>query len=111
MLTHNDSDTKWFRAAAKVASAVYFTKKRVKFESPTGEKASPTRGQTFMYFGDNPAAFERVFSTEGGLMFPPPLAQRAAVDPEALADVIKQVPRVRAVNDAAERFEAEKAAG
>jgi hypothetical protein len=34
---------------------------------PSGEKASPTQGQAFFYFGDDLAAFGRVFSRLGGI--------------------------------------------
>jgi DNA N-6-adenine-methyltransferase (Dam) len=75
MLTHNYTDTKWFRAAATICSAVCFTNKtdvypsRTKFETPDGEKASPTQGQAFFFFGNDPTTFARVFA-DVGLVFP-----------------------------------------
>jgi ParB family transcriptional regulator, chromosome partitioning protein len=126
MLTNNSTDTEWFQAAYAVCNAICFTshvaeggRGRIHFTLPEGVvMGQPTQGQCFMYFGDDVEKFGRVFA-DIGLMFVPyrqPLArdaaERAAVDPEALADVIKQVPRVRAANADAERFdEISKAAG
>ncbi len=65
MLTHNYTDTHWFHTLADVASAICFTKGRIRFESPDGKKASPTQGQAFFYFGDKPHEFNKVFSDAG----------------------------------------------
>jgi phage N-6-adenine-methyltransferase len=86
LLTHNYTGSKWFRSAARAASAIYFNKTRIRFESPTGEKSDPTQWQCFFYYGDNPSAFARVFNTEGGLVFPPPLSIDARGDEVAKFD-------------------------
>ena len=65
MLTHNYTDTRWFHTLANVATAICFTKGRIRFGFPTGEKASPTQGQAFFYFGDKPHEFSKVFSDCG----------------------------------------------
>jgi phage N-6-adenine-methyltransferase len=65
MLTHNYTDTEWFQLAASVADAFCFTRGRVKFYKADGEVAAPTQGQAFFYFGDDVAAFDRVFSRLG----------------------------------------------
>ncbi|MBZ9973489.1 phage N-6-adenine-methyltransferase [Mesorhizobium sp. BR-1-1-8] len=65
MLTHNYTDTAWFQKLAKAASAICFTRGRVRFESPTGEKASPTQGQAFFYFGADAGRFVDVFRDTG----------------------------------------------
>lgn len=65
VLTHNYTDTRWFQQAAHEADAICFTKGRIRFESPTGEKAAPTQGQAFFYFGDDIARFHEVFSEIG----------------------------------------------
>ena len=57
MLTHNNTDTAWFHRVAARADAVCFTKGRVKFESPEGDIAAATNGQTFFYFGKEPRKF------------------------------------------------------
>lgn len=51
MLTHNYTDTAWFQALARAATAICFTKGRIRFVSPSGEVAAPTQGQAFFYFG------------------------------------------------------------
>ena len=70
MLTHNYTDTKWFQLAAKHCSAICFTRGRIAFESPTGEKAAPTQGQAFFYFGENTTEFTRLFSEIGFVVVP-----------------------------------------
>jgi phage N-6-adenine-methyltransferase len=65
MLTHSFTDTAWYQDAAGMAAAVCFTRGRIRFEKPAGEKASPVKGQSFLYFGDNPNAFRDVFEKYG----------------------------------------------
>jgi hypothetical protein len=83
----------------------------IKFISPPhGAEVLPTQGQAFFYFGEHIDSFASVFAEIGHLTVsyrPPPAHviaeadKRAAADPEALADVIGQVPRVHEDNDAA----------
>ena len=65
MLTHNYTDTAWFQKLARAATSICFTRGRVRFESPTGEKAAPTQGQAFFYFGKNPEGFCETFREIG----------------------------------------------
>jgi phage N-6-adenine-methyltransferase len=65
MLTHNYTDTGWFQKAARAATAICFTKGRIKFVSPDGEVAAPTQGQAFFYFGSDPGIFFDVFRDVG----------------------------------------------
>jgi phage N-6-adenine-methyltransferase len=65
MLTHNYTDTAWFQKAARAATAICFTRGRVKFEGPNGEVAAPTQGQAFFYFGDELIKFCEAFSDVG----------------------------------------------
>lgn len=68
VLTHNYTDTGWFQKLARAATAICFTKGRIRFESPSGEKASPTQGQAFFYFGPNIDAFVSAFDGEVGFV-------------------------------------------
>ncbi len=65
MLTHNYTDTRWFHIAESEASAICFTRGRIKFVSPEGELASPTQGQAFFYYGDRPDEFREAFAGRG----------------------------------------------
>jgi phage N-6-adenine-methyltransferase len=65
MLTHNCTDTKWFHKAANVADAFCFTSGRIKFYNAEGVGEQTPQGQAFLYFGDDVAAFGRVFSRLG----------------------------------------------
>jgi hypothetical protein len=65
VLTHNYTDTAWFQKLARAASAICFTRGRVRFVSPTGELAAPTQGQAFFYFGHDVAAFTEGFADVG----------------------------------------------
>jgi phage N-6-adenine-methyltransferase len=70
LLTHNFSDSAWFHSAARVASAVCFTRRRIAFIHALGKGSAPTQGQTFFYFGADVATFARRFSRHGLLMAP-----------------------------------------
>jgi phage N-6-adenine-methyltransferase len=65
LLTHNYTDTRWFHLAAKHATAILFTRGRIGFEDPAGNKAAPTQGQSFFYYGDNLAEFKNIFGEFG----------------------------------------------
>ena len=65
LLTHNYTDTGWFQKAAGLASALCFTRGRVKFYEPDGAIAAPTQGQAFHYFGDDVDSFRRAFASVG----------------------------------------------
>lgn len=70
VLTHNYTDTAWFQALASEASAICFTRGRIRFVSPKGELASPTQGQAFFYFGNDAGKFCDVFAGVGFLGTP-----------------------------------------
>jgi phage N-6-adenine-methyltransferase len=65
VLTHNYTDTAWFQSLAETASAICFTRGRVRFVSPAGELAAPTQGQAFFYFGSDVDIFADVFADVG----------------------------------------------
>jgi phage N-6-adenine-methyltransferase len=65
VLTHNYTDTAWFQSLAETASAICFTRGRVRFVSPAGELAAPTQGQAFFYFGSEVDIFADVFADVG----------------------------------------------
>ena len=69
LLTNNASDTGWFHTAYAACAGYCFTRGRISFlqarDGELLEKASPTHGQWFFYFGSNPDAFVRVFSEFG----------------------------------------------
>lgn len=64
-LTHNYTDTAWFQTLARAASAICFTRGRIRFVSPAGELAAPTQGQAFFYFGADINSFANVFGDVG----------------------------------------------
>ncbi len=68
VLTHNSTDTAWFNTLFGAASAICFTRGRVKFVSPKGKLASPAMGQAFTYFGKRPERFAEVFSEVGNVV-------------------------------------------
>jgi phage N-6-adenine-methyltransferase len=65
VLTHNYTDTAWFQKVMNSATAICFTRGRVRFYSPAGEIAAPTQGQAFFYFGDDLNRFVEAFSGIG----------------------------------------------
>jgi phage N-6-adenine-methyltransferase len=70
MLTHNYTDTAWFHQAASAAKAICFTRGRIRFYDPEGNLASPTQGQAFFYFGDEPERFASAFTSVGFVVAP-----------------------------------------
>jgi ParB family chromosome partitioning protein len=65
MLTHNYTDTAWFQKLASAATAICFTRGRIKFVSPDGRVAAPTQGQAFFYFGARLQTFTAHFADVG----------------------------------------------
>lgn len=66
ILVNNCTDTKWFQAAAKQASAICFTAGRISFWNADGKATSGnTRGQAFLYYGNNVNRFMQIFNEFG----------------------------------------------
>jgi len=74
MLTNNATDTEWFHTALDACAAVCFTKGRIRFlearDHDLLEKANPTHGQAFFYFGEDLAQFAKVFNEYGTVVRP-----------------------------------------
>lgn len=70
MLTHCNSDTRWYHDAWKHCSAFCQTRGRVRFYDASGTANSPTHGHVFMYFGARPAKFRDVFNQFGSISRP-----------------------------------------
>jgi len=72
VLTNNSTDTKWAAVLFQNASALCFTRGRVKFYSPT--KGCPSgslqQGQLFSYLGRRPDRFASVFREVGHIVTP-----------------------------------------
>jgi len=71
MLTNAYTETSWWHGLAKTSHAVCFTRGRIRFESPHGEKCVPTNGQSFIYFGKEVSEFHAVFEQFGVVMVKP----------------------------------------
>jgi phage N-6-adenine-methyltransferase len=70
LLTHNYTSSSWFQKAGEIVDAVCFTRTRIAFESANGEKAAPTQGQCFLYYGDDVEAFSTHFLEVGFILVP-----------------------------------------
>jgi phage N-6-adenine-methyltransferase len=68
MLTNSYTEVSWWHALAAASNAVCFTRGRIKFESPHGDKCAPTNGQSFFYFGTDLARLRAEFSDVGLIM-------------------------------------------
>lgn len=65
VLTNDCTDTAWFHRLAEASEAICFTRGRIRFVSPQGEKGMPTQGQAFFYFGPHVSRFAEAFSKTG----------------------------------------------
>ena len=70
ILTHNYTDTNWFSELASAASALCFTKGRIRFIGNDGTLAAPTQGQVFTYLGKRPLDFAAAFEKHGLVVRP-----------------------------------------
>jgi hypothetical protein len=71
LLVHSRTDTAWFHKAASVASAICFTRGRVRFQRPDGTGNAPPIGSVFFYFGSSPDRFAANFGSIGLIFFNP----------------------------------------
>lgn len=65
LLTHNYTDTTWFRNARGAAEMLCFTTGRIKFIDIDGDVCAPTQGQAFFYYGGRRKNFEQEFERFG----------------------------------------------
>ena len=71
LLTHNNSDTRWFQAAGAKCAALALPSGRINFWGPKGgvaapqEKSGATQGQALFYFGPQRDRFVQVFRPLG----------------------------------------------
>ncbi|MEI6895931.1 MAG: DNA N-6-adenine-methyltransferase [Psychromonas sp.] len=66
VLVNNATETKWFHALLKESASICLPVGRIAFENNDGKNVSGnTRGQVFLYFGDNKSHFSAVFNKIG----------------------------------------------
>lgn len=70
MLTHCNTDTRWYHDAWAECAAFCQTRGRVRFYDASGTANSPTHGHLFMYFGSRPARFRDEFQKYGAINRP-----------------------------------------
>lgn len=61
VLVNNATETNWFFTLTTIASAIVFTKGRVKFLDPSGNPGAPLQGQAIIYIGELPEKFLEEF--------------------------------------------------
>lgn len=65
VLVNNTTETNWFNTFVSCASAIVFTKGRVKFYFPNRQIGNPLQGQAVLYCGPHPERFLEVFKAFG----------------------------------------------
>jgi hypothetical protein len=69
MLTHNSSDTGWYRQLLDNCHALCIVRGRIRFLGPDGrECGSPPQGQNIFYIGSDPATFAQHFADVGRIL-------------------------------------------
>jgi len=69
ILVNNATDTEWFHCLAANASAICFTRGRVRFIDAKGKaSAAPLQGQAIVYIGKSLAAFHKEFKGIGFIL-------------------------------------------
>jgi len=68
LLTNDQTDTLWWQKCAKQADLICMPMGRINFYTAEKERTSPTNGQTYFYYGDNPKDFRKVFSEKGAIV-------------------------------------------
>lgn len=68
VLVNNATETAWFQRLARVASAICFPDRRVRFWNAEGEPGAPLQGQAFLYLGNGCELFAQRFSEFGIVM-------------------------------------------
>jgi phage N-6-adenine-methyltransferase len=71
LLVNSYTDTRWFHSAAAACAAICFTKGRIYFQKPDGDRLEqPAYGSAFIYFGDQLDRFRAAFAGHGLIMIP-----------------------------------------
>jgi phage N-6-adenine-methyltransferase len=65
ILVNNATETKWFQRLARIADALCFPERRVRFWNPDGESSAPLQGQALIYLGNDADAFAEHFAQFG----------------------------------------------
>ena len=65
VLVNNATETDWGQTLFSACTAVCFPAKRVRFESPSGERGAPLQGQMIVYLGPESERFHAQFCAMG----------------------------------------------
>ena len=71
VLVNNATETKWFQSLLRTSNSICLPEKRISFKAVDGKHVSGnTRGQVFLYFGQQYSKFEKVFKRIGVVLRP-----------------------------------------
>jgi hypothetical protein len=72
VLTHNSTETRWFRRLVKVCAAICFVNRRIQFirQETQSDYSGPTQAQALFYLGGNTEKFTAVFEKLGWIAIP-----------------------------------------
>ena len=70
LLTHNYTDTRWFRLATSICTSLCCKRGRIRFTDINGKRCAPTQGQVFFYYGPRQMKFRQHFQEVGSIFCP-----------------------------------------
>lgn len=65
VLVNNATETVWFSTLVSIASAIIFSRGRIRYYTPEGKAGTPLQGQAFIYIGNTPEKFLEIFCPFG----------------------------------------------
>lgn len=92
LLVNSYTDTRWFHAAGDACAAICFTKGRIHFVRPDGDRLEqPAYGSAFIYFGHQVDRFRAAFASHGLITIPDGAGSKPEPKPGLVSSLCQHV--------------------